>query len=398
MRKLQIVKATLGSIWLFGIPKEPYSLVMAYPATLLCCARWIVVHTYTNAYFLALAFCWDILFGFWLMIGAMASGRNDLLRSLFEMKDCTYQPIPFEQLYLTTAQYETIDQASLYNYMGSFGLPWKHDNDVEIVQVGIGPSNFLPNSLGVFHIAFIGSHILIRESPQEMEPFERFQFLHEVGHSLGLEFAQKSMLSKGIKSVSAVLLLCLPMLQWSGKTAAFVVLAALAILQVSRTLKQMNRQFKFPNAIRADAYALALLTREEKNALIELLEEDVVPTQDDSMDEIEHLYRLAEYKKNLKTNDPAQSGVGLGRPNMQRQWFDQMLAGTNLTAWMLLLSTMLRPADSHSLFYAKCLVGLLGVAGFARWLKFYIGGLYVYCILHGYLKWRDDAFRWHRKE
>jgi hypothetical protein len=316
---------------------------------------------------------------------------DNLLQPLIEMKDCTYQNINYSEFMAEISKEEELEQYSIYEYLRSFGLPWRHYKDTKIIKVSIGPSGTLPTALGVFHIPFMRSYFLIRDAPDDLSPLERFKLLHEIGHSLGTEFASQSSLMKMVQGVLAGFLLVLPLIQWNAKSFALASLVGVAIAIQYRTLLQQKKISRLENELKADAYSLALMKEHDKEDL-QTYPAEAVLTKDEELTNIEHLYRIAEFEKRLHQSETSLFHFDFPLSTTQFA-LSLSLGGINLLAWLLLLGTFLRPLNNHFVPYAYGILIFLFVLIILRYLNYSRFGFTIDFIFSGTLAWKEGSFQ-----
>lgn len=386
----QLWRATLSTFLLFALPREPYSLVNKYPLSTISAIKLIHAHNQANLVLLGLALVFDTLFDFRLTIGAMSEGRHTLLRALLLLKDGKYTLFNTDDLSTSTEERKIIETSSIYEYLGSQGLPFAHIKDVTIVHVEPGESGAMLDSICTYHTPFISSHILISEMPESLDAYERFKLCHEIGHSLGLEFVEQARYSKGIKLVSFAVLLALPLYSLNSLSIGILGILGMALLIAMSIIHQQEKYFRLTNEIRADECAIAMLAPSEQE---ELWEEVTELPKDEDLDLEDHLYRQACFRARLKSQTEAPASLNRIQMNAWRNFWSNILIGTNLLIAIYLFSVSLKPITQWHLNVLIVIDVVLFALGFFKWLRFYWAGFQIDWIFDGSWKWQDGMWR-----
>jgi hypothetical protein len=384
-----MLRATLSSLWLFAIPKEPFGLVLLYPATILAAGYHFWHSSQQGLRLIGLAALWDFSVGAWLMIASLAKRRNALVAALVELKDCEYTPVGLEQ-FITAEQTTFMHKMSTLTYLGTWGLPIQHEDSVEIYLVSIGQSATIPDSLGSFNLPFLGATLLIRDHPEDAEVSERFFFWHEIGHTLGAEFALQSGLFKGVKSPLTALVLSLFVLGWNAYSLVVLLMCFVAIGSLFVLLAQRRTFQRIVSEMRADEFALKFLSPEDAR-YIEAHSEKLLPI-DREFSEREHNHRATNIRRFVR------SGKSFVDDQLNTTTFfvQSALLATSLIGWMVLLSRYISYSPQMMIRNLKWLLLVMIIANCARYVFFYGKGFFVDFILSGRIRWIDGKFKLQR--
>ncbi|MCA1792014.1 MAG: hypothetical protein LC667_19840 [Thioalkalivibrio sp.] len=195
-RIFSLLRAAWASFWIFGIPKDFWGLLCVWPTLFLAVSSYLWEPSEQGLRLILLAAVWDVVMGFWLTLSAMNTTQNALIATIARLRDSTYTPLEWDRILNLRPDAGTmIDRSSRISYLGRQGLPYDHSKDVRFFRVGMGDSGAIPCGLGVFNIPFSETVILVRDDPEDATVKERFSMYHEIGHSLGIEFAMQSALN-----------------------------------------------------------------------------------------------------------------------------------------------------------------------------------------------------------
>jgi hypothetical protein len=389
MKKFLI--ASLSTLWLFVIPKDPMSLVLIYPASTLALAQYCRLHTQLGLQLIVFALLWDISLSFWLMVRAISVPQKALIKLLTRLKDCGYMQIDLDAV-MSNDQSVFLNKASLAQFLGGWGLPYKASDYAQVYRVIMGQTGILPNSLGAFNIPFLRSVILVRDEPVNSETPERFFFWHEIGHTLGNEFAEQSSSQKGATSPLFAITLGGFVLNHNVNAISALACCLVAWGMAHFLLKNRKQMLKIENEANADGFALQFLNEAERRFVAENFEW-IVPA-DGELSSREHRLRLANLQTLIRT------GESIVKDQIRIDsiaWFrDIVLTGVNLGAWMIVLSQYLsNPTSQNNKYFLWAVIGIATLA-VLNYIKFYVMGFVEYFILSGRIRWVEGRFQWGR--
>lgn len=382
-----MIKSTLGSLWLFGIPKDPFALVLIYPLTTVVVAAnlW-----HPGSHFwatTALALLLDLTFGFWHFLTVVGKSRSNLLGTLGALKDCRYVEHELERL-VPPEKVSRVTGPSLLSLFERYGLPYRPLRDVRVYQVKIGESGTIPSDLAAFNLPFLGATILMRDDPSDEEPRERFRFWHEIGHAMGSEFAHQAGGEKGIKHPIIALLLGALLSDHSASAFLLLGLAAIALILIGRLLRRRRLALKLASEMSADEYAVSLLEPSDRELL--LAEVETLIAKDRELSELQHSLRL------LNLTSLLRDGRAFGESLFQSEfhWWDSELLAVLFLGWWCAFALHFSPLEGHRLTQGWWLLGLLFCAALIRYGNFYFKGFLVDFILLGTIRWNGEKFTW----
>ena len=382
-----MIKGLVSTIWLFGIPKTPFDLVGIYPATVFATANHFSVRSQWSLYLIGLAWLWDMAVGFWLMNGVIFRSTQWLLRTLVQLKDCSYHAIELSEV-LAPEQRPILERGSLFEFLGRKGLPWQHLRDVRIFRVDIGQSGIFPAGLACFHIPFLGAVLLVRDVPSQGDTAERFSFWHEVGHTLGDQFARQSMTQKGLKSLWISFLLSLLLVRWSLRSALLAVMIAVACIALYRAFSRLRGSLKLDAEVGADGFAIQFMSPADIEVLrinaAQILPSDRELSHSDRLLRLSKFHEaLASYPNRLPWHDPT---------GLNDFLFDSQVGALNAMGWMVLLTTQFRPVEHQDLIWFSWGVLALTLAAVGRYGVSFGLGIFADLILSGSRLWKDGRF------
>jgi hypothetical protein len=386
-RVMAVIKGVMSSLWIFAIPKRPFDLIGVYPASVLAAAHYQASRDRSSLYLIGLALLWDSVMGFWLMVGVILRAKRSLLGTLMQLKDCSYKPIELGEL-LDPARRSILVRGSLLEYLKSMGLPWQHDHDVKIYRVDIGPSGTLPDGLASFNIPFLGAVLLVRDDPASSDARERFFLWHEVGHTMGDEFARQSMVGKGIKGPTVASLLSLLLLPWSLRSAAAVLMAVIALLILRGAFSRLQRSSRLDAEVTADRFAIQFMNASETEEL-RTTAQPVLPGDRD-LDRMQRHWRVTQFREAL--SNPAKAHEWTD-PSLLQFTADSRLGALNLLGWMSLMAIQFRPVGHRDIVWFSWGIILVAFLALVRYGLSYWLGILFELILTGSRCWNGNNFQ-----
>ncbi|MBB4636600.1 hypothetical protein [Longimicrobium terrae] len=390
-RIVAAVRASWATIWLFVIPKELWGLLCVWPTISLAVASHVWLPSGPGKRLIVLAGLWDLVMGFWLMVSAMKVQRDALAAILVNLRDCTYTPIGWDRI-LREGDAARIDERSLMSFMNRLGLPYEHKKGVRFFRVGIGRSGGMPGGLGVFNIPFVGAVVLVRDDPKEAGVEDRFCLYHELGHTLGDQFAVQSGLRKGVKLPFVTLVLAAAAVHPTPASLLVLGLCFVALLLVRGVLARRRRTLRAVYEMRADRFAIEFLDQAENQYLRENAE-SVLP-RDEDLSPLEHLARVGAARAYIET------GVPLPETDQVRSqlafFLETQLPALNLGAWMILLAGFIGAPGAGLVRGFQWLIGITVVLAVLRFAIHYWKGILIEMILIQRVTWQDGRFRLRR--
>ena len=314
-----------------------------------------------------------------------------LMSTLAHLEDCTYSSIPLSQI-LNATQSKIVADHSLYAFLGDRGLPWNHETDVRVFRVSMGESGVIPDGIGALSIPFMGCYLLVRDLPAESDLAARFFLLHEIGHSLGDEFAQQSMLRHGIRSLALAAIWSSFQVIWTWRLILPVLGCGLALAMVSRIIGSERRALRLRVELQADRYAVNLMSEDDLAHLRQLAPERLIP-RDRDLDQAEHSIRIAEFQRALDGGDLVDYAHVMRTP--RRLFWDLFIAGSNTAAWLILLATQFGRLSTGATrrYAAWCCLALVGLAAI-RYMSYFVSGFVADWVFSGRLTFSNGRFRY----
>lgn len=389
-RILTLLRAAWASFWIFGIPKDFWGLLCVWPALFLAVASYLREPSEQGLRLILLAAVWDGVMGFWLTLSAMNTTQDALIATVARLRDSSYAPLEWDRILSLRPDTGTIiEQSSRISYLGRQGLPYNHSKDVRFFRVEMGESGVIPCGLGVFNIPFSETVILVRDDPEDASVEERFGMYHEIGHSLGIEFAMQSALHKGVKLpllALGVAVLVMP----PGRSSWLTFFCCLTgLLLVRRALQRRGENFRALYEMKADQFATGFLNADEKRYVLDNLT-DILP-EDQELSPLEHETRIVAARAFLQTGaDLTESHPGLS------PWafiLETQLAALNLGAWMIMLAGLIGAPGAEVAEGFKWLVVAVVVLTVLRFAKHYVKSLVLEWVFIGRIRWQDGRFR-----
>lgn len=386
-RIILIMRAAWASVWLFAIPKELWGLLAVWPTLFLAVASHAWDPSGPGKRLILLAALWDVVMGFWLMVSAMKVQRDALAATLVNLRDCTYTPIGWDRI-LRGDDAARIDDRSLMSYMKRLGLPYEHRKDVRFFLVGMGESGGIPGGLGVFNIPFVEAVVLVRDDPKEAEVKDRFCLYHELGHTLGDEFAVQSGLRKGVKLPFVALVLAAMALHVTPASLLVLGLCLVALLLERGVLTRRRKSLRALYEMRADRFAIEFLIQEEKEYVLKN-PETVLP-KDADLSPLEHLTRVGAARSYIET------GVPLPETDSARSqaafFLETQLPALNLAAWMILLAGYIGAPRVGLVHGFQWMLGITAVVAVLRYAIHYWKGILIELIFIQRMTWQEGRF------
>lgn len=387
------LKGLLSTLFLFVLPKEPIGLCIKYPLTLITLGHLIALRSRLDVLCLIPAFLFDINIDVLVAHSHLNACQDKLLATLVRLKDCRYLKISASQLFVKPAELEYLDDNSVYGSMKKFGLPFNPAEDITLLQIKMGPSRCIPQSLGAYHIPMLHTYLLIRDLPDETDALSRFFVLHEVGHSLGMEPTVASVLTKGVKGACLAIVASMAALTISWSTAAGYLMTIVAVALVMRIMARLRKKSRIINEVTADKYALSMMTKEARFELGQVKSEDVFE-QDTELTMVDHYYRISSFKAQLASSSNASEGIL--HSEITSLMPELLLAAVNMVAWLILLGARIRPATQVFLNDFWHLIWLLVILNVLVYIHYYVRGIVMEAIVSGYIRWFDGKFQWSR--
>ncbi|HEX8671346.1 MAG TPA: hypothetical protein VF710_05630 [Longimicrobium sp.] len=392
-RIFSILRAAWASFWIFMLPKDLWGVLCVWPALFLAGASYLWEPSEQGLRLIVLAAVWDAVMGFWLTLSAMNTTQKALIATITRLRDSSYTPLEWDRILSLGPDASTvINRSSRISYLGRQGLPYNHSKDVRFFRVEMGESGVIPCGLGVFNIPFSETVILVRDDPENATVEERFGMYHEIGHSLGIEFALQSALHKGVKlPLMAVALGVLGMPP--GRSSWLTLFCTIAgLLLVRMALQRRGRNFRALYEMKADQFAIDFLNADEKRYVLDNLD-DVLP-EDQELSPLEQQTRTVAARAFLQT------GVDLteSHPALSPWAFilETQLAALNLGAWMIMLAGLIGAPGTEVAEGFKWLVVAVVVLTVLRFVKHYVRGWLLDLVLLGRVRWEDGKFRLRR--
>lgn len=391
-RIVSALRATWATFWLFVIPKDLWGLLCVWPTLFLAVASYQWEPSDVGARLIVLAAVWDLTMGFWLMVSAMKSSRDALAATIVDLQDCSYTRIGWDRILGDGGAAAMIDQASLINFMGRQGLPYKHVKDVRFFRVNMGESGVIPCGLGVFNIPFIEAVVLVRDDPRDAGLDERFCLYHELGHTLGDEFAAQSALRKGVKLPFVTLLLAAAAVHVTRSSLLVLAMCLVALSLVRAVFVRRRKSQRAIMEMKADQFAMGVLDEEERQALLPNVA-SVLP-KDRNVSPLEHLARVGAARSFLESGVPfTQSDRSMSTAAF---FLDTQLPALNLGAWMIVLASFIgAPAAGLVHGFRWLIAGTFAVA-VLRFAMHYWKGILLELIFIERITWQDGRFRLRR--
>jgi hypothetical protein len=367
------LRAVWGTLWFFAIPKEPFGLILVWPATLIAGAGFAFSPTAPRGHLVLLALAWDISMGFWQMVSAMKKPRDALYSTVLRLKDCSYHEIPLQGFLGESRAAAVLSRSSMLDLLGRWGLPYSHRNDVRIFRVEIGESGTLPHDLGAFNIPFIEAVLLLRDHPDEADITERFYFWHEFGHTLGSEFAMQSGFEKGVKNPLLALLLAGCVITATWPSVLSLAMCLIATWTLHRMLQKQKRRFRAISEMKADEFALEFLTPEERGYALarpdQLLPTDRDLSSREKRERVDNIRSRIRGGSSPPDDDPDSSAFAF--------FPDLLLVSANLVGWMILLSRCVAAPTHRMLLIAGGMTGIAFAVAVVRWVGHYWRGILI---------------------
>jgi hypothetical protein len=387
-RIISIVRAAWASVWLFVIPKELWGLLCVWPTLFLAVASHAWEPSGPGKRLILLAALGDLVMGFWLMLSAMKAQRDALAATVVNLRDCTYTPIGWDRI-LREDDAARINERSLMSFMNRLGLPYEHMKDVRFFRVGMGESGGVPGGLGVFNIPFIEAVVLVRDDPKEAEVEDRFCLYHELGHTLGDEFAVQSALRKGVKLPFVALVLAAAAAHPAPASLLVLGLCVVALLLVRGVLARRRKSLRAVYEMRADRFAIEFLDQAEKQYVRE--NAALVLPRDAELSPLEHLARVGAARSYIETGVPLPETDGV---RSQLAFFlETQLPALNLAAWMILLAGFIGAPGAGLVHGFQWLIGITLVLAVLRFAIHYWKGILIELIFVQRVTWQDGHFR-----
>lgn len=390
-RIVAALRATLASVWLFAIPKEAWGLLCVWPTLFLAVASHAWEPSGPGKRLILLAALWDSVMGFWLMVSAMKAHQDELAAIVVSLRDCTYTPIGWDRI-LRKDDSARIDERSLMSFMNRLGLPYNHTKDVRFFRVGMGESGGIPGGLGVFNIPFMEAVVLVREDPVEAGVEERFCLYHELGHTLGDQFAVQSALRKGVKLSFMTLVLAAAAVHPARASLLVLGLCFVALSLVRGVLARRRRALRAVYEMKADRFAIEFLDDGERQYVRENAA-SLLP-RDAELSPLEHLARVGAARSYIETGVPLPETDGA---RSQLAFFlETQLPALNLGAWMILLAGFIGPPGAGLVRGFQWLIGITIVLAVLRYAIHYGKGILIELIFVQRITWQDGRFRLRR--
>ncbi|HET7463306.1 MAG TPA: M48 family metalloprotease [Longimicrobium sp.] len=391
-RAISMLRAAWATIWLFGIPKDLWGLLCVWPTLFLAVASYLREPSSGGVQLIVLALVWDTQLGAWLTISAMKKGRGALLATLVRLRDCAYVPLGWSRI-VGAHNADIIERSSLLELMRRQGLPYDHSQDVRFFRVDMGDSGMILGGVCVFNIPFIEAVVLVRDDEMENAPVqERFALYHELGHTLGDEFASRSALHKGVKLPLAALVLAAFAMQPAASSLRALALCLLGLSLVGLTLRRRSKNSHAMYEMRADQFAIAFLNDQEKEYVLQNAA-SVLP-RDEKLSALEHQIRVAGLRSFIETGESFTDT----HPGMSPWAFivETQLTALNLGAWMILLSRFIGTPSPDLLYRFRWLLATLIVLSVLRYAIHYVKGLMIELIFIRRFTWQDGTFKLRR--
>ncbi|MFL5386141.1 MAG: M48 family metalloprotease [Longimicrobiaceae bacterium] len=387
-RIVAILRASWASVWILVIPKDLWGLLCIWPTLFIALASYLWVPSDQGVQLILLAAMWDIVIGFWLTLSAMKKSRDALASMIVQLQDCSYTPIRWSQI-LRGDDEARIDRSSLINFLGRQGLPYDHHKDVRVFRVDTGDSGVIPGGLGVFNIPFTETVILVRDDPEYADVEDRYYLYHELGHTLGDEFAAQSALHKGAKLPLVALVLAAMVMPFEASSFLVLSLCVVGLSLVGLALSRQRKSFRAISEMKADQFAIGFLKDEEKR-YVHQHAASMLP-EDRELSAWEHQARIISVRSFIE------SGVSLTHthPEMSQRTsiFESQLAALNLGAWMIMLAGFIGMPGAGVLYRFKWLIATAIVLAVLRFAKHYWKGLFLELIFIGRVTWQDGKFQ-----
>lgn len=385
------LRATWASVWLFVIPKDPWSLLGVWPTLFLATASYAWEPSDLGKRLILLAALWDLVMGFWLMVSSMKAPRDALAATVARLRDCSYTPIEWTRI-LRGDDNVTIRQLSLFDFMGRLGLPYDHSKDIRFLRVGMGESGTIPSGLGVFNIPFIEAVILVRDDPADAEVEERFCLYHELGHTLGDEFAAQSALRKGVKLPFVALVLAAAALHASASSFLVLALCVVGLSLARAVIVRRGKALRAISEMKADQFAIEFLDDDEKQHVLRNAA-SMLP-QDSGLSPVEHMARVHAIQSYIETGE---SFAQADWSKSQGAYFLEMqLPALNLGAWMILLARFIGAPGAGLIHGFQWLIAATFVLTVLRFARHYWKGIALELIFVGRVTWQDGRFQLRR--
>ena len=389
-RIFSLLRAAWASFWIFGLPKDVWGLLCVWPALFLAVASYLWEPSEQGLRLILLAAVWDVVMGFWLTLSAMNTTQNALIATIARLRDSSYTPLAWDRILSLRPDAGTIiDQSSRISYLERQGLPYNHGEDVRFFRVEMGESGGIPCGLGVFNIPFSETVILVRDDPEDATVEERFAMYHEIGHSLGIEFAMQSALHKGVKLPAMALGLAVLGMSpgWSSWLTILCCLSGLLLAHMA--LRRSGRNFRALYEMKADQFAIDFLNADEKRYVLNNLT-DVLP-EDQELSPLEHQTRIVAARAFLQTG----ADLTESHPELSPRAFIQetQLAALNLGAWMIMLAGLIGAPGAEVAEGFKWLVVAVVILAVLRFAKHYVKGLVLEGVFIGRVRLQDGGFR-----
>jgi peptidase M48-like protein len=387
-RIISILRAIWGAVWIFVIPKDLWSLLCVWPTLFLAVASYLWEPSNRGEQLILLAAIWDIVIGFWLTTSAMKKSRDALAAMIVGLRDCSYTPIGWSRI-LRGDDAATIDRSSLINFLGRQGLSYDHSKDVRFFRVDIGESGAIPGGVGVFNIPFTETVILVRDDPEDAGIEDRFCLYHELGHTLGDEFATQSALHKGVKLPLVALMLAAMVMHSGASSFRTLALCLVGLSLISLALRRRRKSFRAISEMKADQFAIGFLDAEEKRYILQQAA-SVLP-EDRELSAWEHQARIISLRSFIET------GVSLieTHPGMSQGGFilETQLAALNLGAWMILLAGFIGAPSAGLVHGFQWLIAGIFIVAVLRYARHYWKGIVLELIFIERITWQDGRFR-----
>jgi hypothetical protein len=211
---------------------------------------------------------------------------------------CTYKMYLVRE-YLSEDAFRDIDSFFSARFVRIFDRNASLERLIKIYVIKKGTSRVVPAQLICYPIALFASHIFVRDEPEKAGAIQRFQILHEIGHT------QFRMLVEDFSTLVGVT----PLLFYLGWLSGIVIwdlalvvpllcfLAVMVLLNEDRKLRIERMRLK--DEILADAFAIYNSPRSDlqRIATNSIFYNSI---RDESMNPLDNTIRVATLKRNIE--------------------------------------------------------------------------------------------------
>jgi hypothetical protein len=384
------LRRILASVWFFVIPKEPWGVLCVWPTLFLATASYAWAPSDLGKRLILLAFLWDSVMGIWLMLSAMKTPRDALTVTVLALQDCTYTPIGWDRILTRDGDAAMIERWSLMSFLRRNGLSFDHLKAVRVFRVGMGDSGAIPDGLGVFNVPFAQSVILVRDDPDDAEIEDRFCLYHELGHTLGHEFALQSALRKGVTLPFLALVLAAVAVPATRTSLLVLALCLVGLAIVRAVFVRHRKSLRAVSEMKADEFAIDFMKEDEKRYVLGNTE-SVLP-RDSGLSRLEHLARVGAARSYIETGV---SAVGDRSLSQVAYLWEAQLPALNLGAWMILLAGFIGAPSPGVVHGFQWLIAATFAVLVLRYATHYSRGMLLERIFIGEVAWENGRFRPH---